>query len=187
MADAEGTFDADRFGAEREKTVSWYDPMTTAAMAMAMAMAMAGTMSGRHFLEGIRDGLIPAPPIAKLMSLSIQEVGEGRVVFTCAPDESLYNPIGLVHGGLICTLADTVIGCAVHSLLEAGVAYTSIDLTVNYLRPVLADGKALRATGVVTKSGRRVAFANAEIVDGAGKIVATASGSALIMDARAAK
>lgn len=177
MADAKGTFDADQFGVAREKTVSWYDPLPTAALGR--------TMSGREFLKAIRDGLLPAPPIAKLMGLTIEEVGEGRVVFGCVPDESLYNPIGLVHGGLVCTLADTVLGCAVHSLLEAGVAYTSIDLTVNYLRPVLADGKALRATGVVTKFGRRVAFANAEIVDGASKIVATASGRLLIMDARA--
>jgi uncharacterized protein (TIGR00369 family) len=179
VADTEQAFDEDQFGAPREKTVSWHNPLPTAALGR--------TMSGREFLKATRDGLLPAPPIAKLMGLSIQEVGEGRVVFTCAPDESLYNPIGMVHGGLVCTLADTVIGCAVHSLLEAGVAYTSIDLTVNYLRPVLTDGKALRATGVVAKSGRRVAFANTEIVDGASKIVATASSSVLIMDARATK
>jgi uncharacterized protein (TIGR00369 family) len=179
VADTDQTFDEDQFGAPREKTVSWYDPMPTAALA--------GTMSGREFLEGIRDGLLPAPPIAKLMGFSIEEVGEGRVVFACVPDESHYNPIGMVHGGLVSTLTDTVIGCAVQTLLEPGVSFTSIDLTVSYLRPVRADEKALRATGVVTKSGRRVTFANAEIVDGAGKMVATASGSVLIMDARAAK
>jgi uncharacterized protein (TIGR00369 family) len=169
--------DADRYGQPREKTISWYDPMATAALGR--------TLSGRDFLEAIRDERSPAPPIAKLMGFSIEEIGEGRVVFTCVPDESLYNPIGMVHGGLVCTLADTVIGCSVHTLLGPGVGYTSIDLTVSYLRPVLADGTALRATGRVTKPGRRVAFANAEIVDGAGKVVATASGSVLIMDAHA--
>lgn len=172
----EPTYDEAQFGTVRQKTVTWYDPLAVAALAP--------TMSGRRFLEAIRDGQFPAPPIAKLMGFAIDEVGVGRVVFRCLPGESLYNPIGLVHGGLACTLIDTVIGCSVHSLLEAGVAYTSIDLSVHYLRPVRADGGALVATGVVTKPGRRVAFAEAEIVDGAGKVVATGSGSVLIMDPR---
>lgn len=168
--------DADRYGPPREKTISWFDPMPTAALGK--------NMSGRDFLERIRDGSIPAAPIAKLMDFCIEEVGEGRVVFGCVPNESHYNPIGLVHGGLVCTLADTVIGCAVHSLLEPGVGYTSIDLSISYVRPVHADGKKLLATGVVTKFGRRVAFASAEIVDSDKKVVATASGSVLIMDTR---
>ncbi|MGD0054178.1 MAG: PaaI family thioesterase [Acidimicrobiales bacterium] len=170
------TFDEARFGPAREKLVTWHDPMQLASIAP--------TMSGRQFLESIRSGLYPAPPIAALMGLDIDEVDEGRVVFRCVPDESLYNPIGVVHGGLVCTLLDTVIGCAVHSTLEAGVAYTSIDLSVSYLRPVRAGAKALIATGRVTKPGRRVAFASAEIVDGSGQLVATGSGSVLIMDNR---
>jgi uncharacterized protein (TIGR00369 family) len=172
----ERMIDAGRYGPMREKTVSWFDPMPTATLGK--------NMSGRSFLEAIRDGSIPTPPIAKLMGFSLEEVGEGRVVFGCVPDESHYNPIGLVHGGLVCTLADTVIGCAVHSLLEPGVGYTSIDLNISYVRPVHADGGKLLATGVVTKFGRRVAFASAEIVDADKKIVATASGSLLIMDSR---
>jgi len=167
---------AGRGGQPREKTISWFDPMPTAEIGK--------NMSGRNFLEAIRDGSIPAAPIAKLMDFAIEEVGEGRVVFGCVPDESHYNPIGLVHGGLVCTLADTVIGCAVHSLLGPGVGYTSINLTVNYVRPVHADDTKLIATGVVTKFGRRVAFASAEIVNSDQKIVATASGSVLIMDNR---
>jgi uncharacterized protein (TIGR00369 family) len=159
-----------------EKTITWHDPLATAAIAT--------SMSGREFLEGIRDGVIPAPPIAKLMDFSIEEVSDGRVIFGCVPDESHYNPIGMVHGGLVATLADTVLGCSVHSMLEAGVAYTSIDLTVSYLRPVFADGSKLRAIGQVTKLGRRVAFATAEILDVNDKTVATASGSVLIMDSR---
>jgi uncharacterized protein (TIGR00369 family) len=172
----ERMIDAQLYGPPREKTISWFDPMPTATLGK--------NMSGHDFLEGIRDGSIAAPPIAKLMGFSIEEVGEGRVVFGCVPDESHYNPIGLVHGGLVCTLADTVIGCAVHSLLAPGVGYTSIDLNISYVRPVYANGEKLLATGVVTKIGRRVAFASAEIVDGNNKIVATASGSVLIMESR---
>jgi len=176
MVNDEANFSEAEFGTVREKTVTWHDPLTVAALAP--------TLSGRRFLEAIRDGILPAPPIGRLMGFAIDEIGDGRVVFRCVPDESLYNPIGVVHGGLVCTLADTVIGCSVHSLLEPGVAYTSIDLNVNYLRPVRADGGALTATGVVTKSGRRVAFASAEIVDADNRVVATGSGSVLIMDPR---
>jgi uncharacterized protein (TIGR00369 family) len=108
----------------------------------------------------------------------------GRVLFECEADESAYNPIGLVHGGLVCTLADTVAACAVQTTLDVGVGYTSIDLNVSYLRPVTADSGVLRATGRVTKPGRRVAYSTAEIVDQAGKLVVTATSSCLIMDGR---
>jgi uncharacterized protein (TIGR00369 family) len=110
------------------------------------------------------------------------EVDVGRVVFECQPDESAYNPIGVVHGGLVCTLADTVAACAVHTTLDPGVAYTSIDLNVSYLRPVTVSSGALRATGLVTKPGRRVAFSTAEIVDQADQLVATATSSCLVTE-----
>jgi uncharacterized protein (TIGR00369 family) len=138
-------------------------------------------MSGYEFLCAIRDGEIPPPPIGTLLGFGIAEISKGRVVFECTPDESVYNPIGVVHGGLVCTLADTVAGCAVHSSLDAGVAYTSIDLNVSYTRPVTRDSGTLRATGIVVKPGRRVAFSSAEILDGRGKVVATATSSCLVM------
>jgi len=104
----------------------------------------------------------------------------GLAQFECVPDESAYNPIGVVHGGLVCTLADSVAGCAVHTTLDAGIGYTSIDITVNYLRPVTVDSGTLVAVGRVTKPGRRVALAAAEIHDGAGRLVATASSNCLV-------
>ena len=153
----------------------WFDPMATAQRGMAL--------SGIEFLEAIQAGELPPPPIASVLNFGIDKIEVGRVVFTCTPDESLYNPIGMVHGGLVCTLADTVVGCAVQTTLEQGRTYTSIDLSVSYLRPVTSASGVLRATGVVTKPGRRVAFAGAEIVDESGKVVATATGSCLIMEA----
>ena len=155
------------------KVVQWYDPM--------IAAARASGMSGYEFLCAMRDGKIPPAPIGALMGFRPTEIGKGIVVFECTPDESVYNPIGMVHGGLVCTLADTVAACAVHSTLDAGVAYTSIDLNVSYTRPVTKDSGTLRATGTVVKPGRRVAFSSAEILDGRGKIVATATSSCLIM------
>jgi uncharacterized protein (TIGR00369 family) len=132
-------------------------------------------------MQALAAGEVPPPPIAMLMGMYPIEVGRGRVVFEARPDESVYNPIGLVHGGLVCTLADSAAGCAVHTTLDAGVAYTSIDLTVNYLRPVTLHSGPLRATGVVTKPGRKVALASVEIHDGTGKLAATASSNCLII------
>ncbi|MGO9344122.1 MAG: PaaI family thioesterase [Acidimicrobiales bacterium] len=162
------------WGESRSKTVVWHDPMITAAAGV--------ELSGLEFLRAIRDGLLPPPPIAVLFGFEIREVEIGLVVFECVPDESAYNPIGVVHGGLVCTLADTVAACAVHTTLDAGTAYTSIDLNVSYLRAVTKTSGLLRATGHVTKPGRRVAFCAARIVDGEDKLVATATSTCLIMD-----
>ncbi len=141
----------------------------------------ATTMTGLEFLRALRDGALPRPPMAALLGFEPVEVEVGRVVFECRLDESVYNPIGVVHGGLVCTLADTVAACAVQSTLGAGVGYTSIDLQVAYLRPVTLASGVLRATGIVTKPGRKVAFATAEIVDAAGKVVATATSTCLVL------
>jgi uncharacterized protein (TIGR00369 family) len=136
--------------------------------------------SGLETMQAIRDGILPPAPIAKLVQMGITALEEGRVEFTCALDESVYNPIGVVHGGLVCTVLDTVAGCAVHTTLPAGVGYTSIELKVNYLRPVHAGSGPLTAIGRVVKPGRRVAFAEGEVLDAAGRTVATATSSLLV-------
>jgi uncharacterized protein (TIGR00369 family) len=161
------------WGAPRSKVVEWFDPL---------AVLQAGaTLSGREYLEKMANGELPPPPIAKLFGFDAGEVGDGTITFWCTPDESAYNPVGLVHGGLVCTLLDSVIGCAVHTTLPAGVGYTSIDITINYLRPVTKDTGQITAVGTVTKPGRRVAFGEGKVFDAAGKLLATATSSCLIM------
>jgi len=160
------------WGEPRSRTVSWHDPQRTAA-------GMAGR-TGLQFLQAIADGELPGPPIGSLLLFRIQSVAPGEVVFACTPDESAYNPIGAVHGGLVCTLLDSVLGCAVHSTLPAGLGYTSIEISVRYLRPLYADGTEITATGRVVKPGRRVTFAEGEVRDGAGRLVATAATSCLV-------
>jgi hypothetical protein len=97
------------WGEPRSRTVTWYDPMQVAAAGL--------SMSGLQLLEAVRDGVLPPPPISQLFQMGVNAVEPGRVEFTCELDESAYNPIGVVHGGLVCTLLDTVVGCAVHSTL----------------------------------------------------------------------
>jgi uncharacterized protein (TIGR00369 family) len=161
------------WGPPRSKVVTWYDQAAT--------VAGGAGLSGLGFMQALIDGKIPPPPIAQLLNMRPTKVDHGLAVFECTPDESVYNPIGLVHGGLLCILADSAAGCAVHTTLEPGVGYTSIDITVNYLRPVTLGTGTLVATGRVTKPGRRVALATAEVTDGAGRLVATATSNCLIV------
>jgi uncharacterized protein (TIGR00369 family) len=163
----------DVWGPPRSKTVTWYDP--------ALTVDRGAGLSGLEFIQALADGSLPPPPIALLLGMRPREVRFGEVAFECTPDESVYNPLGIIHGGLLCTLADTAAGCAVHTTLPAGVGYTSIDITINYLRPVTLQTGTLLATGRVTKPGRRVAFAAAEIADPAGRVVATATSSCLVI------
>lgn len=137
-------------------------------------------MSGIDFLRAIARGDLPPPPIAMHFDFSIEEIQKGRIVFGCLADESTYNPIGVVHGGLVCTLADTVTGCAVQTTLGAGMGIASMDLNVRYLRPVTRDSGRLRGIGQVVKPGRRVAFAEARVFDGSNALVATATSSCLV-------
>ena len=160
------------WGEPRTKTVTWWDPLAAAEQGR--------RLSGLEHLQAVRDGRLPPPPISGLMTFGITEVGEGEVVFTCTPDESAYNPIGVVHGGLVCTLLDSVAGCAVHSTLPAGVGFTSLEIKVSYLRPVRHGEGELTATGRVTKPGRRAAFAEGEVRDEDGRLIASASSTCLV-------
>ncbi|WP_326595785.1 PaaI family thioesterase [Streptomyces sp. NBC_01803] len=160
------------WGSPRSKTITWYDPRVTAEAG--------AQMSGLDHLRAMAAGELPPPPIAELFGMRFHSAEKGEVVFVCTPDESAYNPIGLIHGGLVCTLLDTVAGCAVQSTLPVGTGYTSIEIKVNYLRPV-HSGAELRAHGWVTKPGRRVAFAEGDVRSADGKVLATASSTCLIL------
>jgi len=157
---------------ERSRTITWQDPMIGAA-----AMA---TMSGLDYLHAMLDGSVPPPPIISLMDMTLVSAETGTVTFECEPGESHYNPIGAVHGGFACTVLDSAAGCAVQTTLPQGMGYTSLEIKVNYLRPLSTKSGPLTAVGRVIKPGNRVAFAEAEITDGDGKVVATASSTLLV-------
>ena len=127
------------------------------------------------------DGELPPPPIMQLVGADRIEADEGRVAVLMPAAEFHYNPIGSVHSGVLATLLDSAAGCAVQSTLPAGSAYTSLDLSVKFLRRLTADSGTCRATGHVVHAGRRTALARAELVDGAGRLVAEATSSCLIL------
>lgn len=162
------------WGEPRSRTVTWHDPLRSAQAGLGMA--------GVDYLRAMVDGVLPPPPIASLVQMDLVEAEPGRVVFTCVPDESAYNPIGAVHGGLVCTLLDSVAGCALHSTLPAGKGYTSIEIKVSYLKAVRATSGLLTAVGTVVKGGSRVGFTEGVVTDESGAVVATASSTLLVFD-----
>jgi uncharacterized protein (TIGR00369 family) len=159
-------------GSTRSRTVSWHDP--------AALRAAGATLPGRQFLQAILEGRLPPPPMAALIGAELVSVGEGAAVFRCTPDESTYNPLGIVHGGLLCTLLDTAAGCAVHSLLPAGAGFSSIEIKVSFLKPLQANTGEIDVHGQALKVGRRVAFADAHARDRNGELVGHATTSLAI-------
>ncbi|MEY9887151.1 uncharacterized protein (TIGR00369 family) [Catenulispora sp. MAP12-49] len=161
---------------ERTRTYSWNDPMAS--------FAEGADMSGIEFLRAMAEGRIPRPPISQTLGFDgLGDVDEGRVVFTMTPAEHHYNPIGSVHGGVYATLLDSACGCAVQSLLPAGDFYTSLDLSVKFLRGMTKDTGQVQCIGTVTHMGRRTALAEARIVDGNGKLYATATSTCMVFRA----
>ncbi len=159
----------DQWGEPHAKTVSWYDPEISAGAGR--------SAPGREYLQAIIDGKVPEPPFAALVGARLHSVGDGEAIFRCTPDESTYNPAGIVHGGLLCILLDSACGCAVQSLLPAGVAISSIEIKVSFLSALRSDSGELEIIGKALRVGRQVGFAEAHARSGDGKLVGHATSS----------
>ncbi len=142
--------------------------------------AGAGVLPGREFLQVIIDGRLPPPPIANLTGARLVSV-DGEAVFRCAPDESTYNAIGMVHGGLLCTLLDSAAGCAVHTRLPAGAGYGTIEIKVSFPEPLYAGAGEIEVHGHALRVGGRVAFAEAHARDAGGHLVGHATTSIAVI------
>jgi uncharacterized protein (TIGR00369 family) len=112
----------------------------------------------------------------------LESVAQGQAVFAMTPSECHYNPIGSVHGGVYATLLDSAAACAVHSMLPAGVTYTSLDLSVRFIGAINVDTGPIISTGTVKHLGRRTALAEAVLTSRSGKLLATATSSCLILN-----
>ncbi|HSV37562.1 MAG TPA: PaaI family thioesterase [Nocardioidaceae bacterium] len=144
-------------------------------------MAEILTMDGFEQLTAFTNGQFPPAPISHTLGMTNFQVERGSVSVELKAEQRHYNPIGSVHGGVISTLLDTAAACSVHTTLAPGEIYTSLDLTVKFLRPVTVESGTLRAVGTVIQRGRRTALAEAKLYDEAGKLVAYASSSCMIM------
>ena len=162
------------WGEPRSRTVTWWDPKRNGVLASGL--------EGGDFQAAIIEGRLPPPPIAILFGSRLIEAGDGRSLLRCIPDESFYNPVGLIHGGFLCTLLDTAAGIAVQSKLPAGQVSATIEIKVSFLRPVRDDGRELEIRGVATKVGRRVAFAEAHAYDADGELLGHATTSLSVFE-----
>jgi uncharacterized protein (TIGR00369 family) len=159
---------------QRTRTVTWEDPLA--------GLAAAAGMSGLEYLRAIFQGTLSSPPITATMGFSGAEAEEGRVTFHGEAGEFLYNPIGVVHGGFAMTLLDSAMGCAVHTLLEAGARYTSLETKVNFVRPITSDTGRVRCEGVVVHRGERIATAEGRLVaERTGKLLAHGTTTCLVI------
>jgi len=158
----------------RSRTLVWQDPVPTAAVG--------ATMSGIEYMTAVVRGEVPPPPIAVTMRLRPVELEERRVVFEGEPGEEHYNPIGVVHGGYAATLLDSALGCAVHTTLPAGVAYTSLGLEAKIVRPITRDTGRVLCEATVLYRGRRQATAEATLtVADSGKLLAHGTSTLMIL------
>jgi len=163
----------------RRRDVTWEDPLVGAALAR--------DLSGLDYLLGIAEGRIPPAPIAALLGMSIVQVEPGQVTFGLDVGEHLYNPIGSVHGGVFCTLLDSAMGCAVHSSLDRGQAYTTLELKVNIVKALTLNTPSVAATGQVISGGRRVVTASGQITGPDGTLYAHAATTCLVFEPRSAQ
>jgi len=144
-------------------------------------------MDGLAFMHRMMRGELPAPPICRTGSFQATEVERGRVVFLGEPSEAFYNPLGTVHGGWISMILDSALGCVVHTMLEAGQAYTTVELKVNFVRPVLARTGLVQAEASIVHMGGRLATSEAKLTDPRGRLLAHGTSTCMILDVPAAR
>ena len=153
----------------------------TAQPALAATEQLA-RLSGLEFLQAIVSGEIPDPPITRTLDFYLLEVESGRAVFQGQPAFAHYNPIASVHGGWHGTLLDSAMACSVHTLVERGRAYTTLEFKINCVRPLTDTTGPVRAEGKVISSGRRMATAEGRLFDADGKLYSHGTTTCMLFD-----
>ena len=144
----------------------------------------AAGVTGRELLQAVIDGRLPQAPISQTLSFRIVEVGEGSAAFEGEPGPHLLNPMGTVHGGWALTLIDSAAGCAGHSLLPAGVGYTTVETKANFSRPITPESGRIRAEGRVVAKGRQIISAEAWVKAQDGRVLAHGTSTLLVLEGR---
>ena len=137
-------------------------------------------LSGIEYMRKIMTGELPSSGMVDLLNLKLVEVSEGRAVFTVQPDERHYNGLGIAHGGLAATLLDSALGCAINAMMPAGKIFTTLEMKVNYVRPIRGERGVVRCEGNVIHAGGRVATAEGRIMDESGKLYAHGTATCIL-------
>ena len=141
---------------------------------------------GASFLRGMIEGRHPGPPFADAMDFDLAEVEEGRVVFVGTPSPRFFNPLGTIHGGWTATILDSAMACAAHSTLKPGEGYTTLEMKLNYVRPVMPDSGSVRCEGRLIHRGNTVVTTEGRLVDARGKLLAHGTETCLVFPGKAA-
>jgi uncharacterized protein (TIGR00369 family) len=160
----------------RSRTITWTDP--------ARGRFRGRSLTGYERLVAIQRGELAPPPAAALLGMQLDEVGKGRTVFSMLADEMHENPMGTMHGGIVATLVDSAMGCAVSSILPADCGFTTLELKTNYVRAITQATGRVYAEGMVVHSGGRVATTEARVHDDSGALYAHATSTCLIIAAK---
>jgi uncharacterized protein (TIGR00369 family) len=166
--DPEGTITSSRV-----RNISWIDPAASAEEARSLC--------GIDFVRNLMQGQIPPPPVFELLGIRVVRVAQGEVDCELVPAEFHYNPMGGVHGGIISTLLDSVMGLAVCTQLPLGSLFATVELKVNFVRPISVKTGVLLACGNIIHPGSRVATAEARLTDQAGKLYAHSTATCLVL------
>lgn len=142
-------------------------------------------MGGLPFLKAMIAGNLPQAPMCATLGFYLTEAEDGRAVFEGVPEFRHYNPISTVHGGFAATLLDSALGCAIFSTLAKGETWTTLELKLNFVRPLSQDTGTIRAEGHIIHRGRTVATSEGDVRDAAGKLYAHASTTCMIFPAKA--
>jgi uncharacterized protein (TIGR00369 family) len=142
----------------------------------------AAGMSGKEMMQAMVEGRLPGPSIANTMSFWLVQVGDGFAVFEGDPGSHLLNPMGTIHGGWALALIDSATGCAAHTLLPAGTAYTTIETKVNFSRPITLETGRVRVEGRVISQGRQIISAQAQLLAPDGRILAHGTSTLMVLN-----
>ena len=158
---------------EQQRLVTWTSPDAY--------MEQMRQLSGMEYIEAVRAGRIPLSPMLQLLDIHGREWHEGYALFTVLPQEFHYNPMGMAHGGLACALLDTAMAVSVLTTLPAGVGYVTLEIKVNFTKPITAQAGELRAEGRAIHVGSRTATAEGRIYDATGVLYGHGTTTLLLM------
>ena len=159
---------------DRTRTITWDDPLATA-----------GAAKGRKGIDLLREilrGAVPPAPIQRTLGFDFVSAEEGVVRFRLVPNESHYNPMNAVHGGVACVLLDSAMGCATMSVLDEKTGYATTHIGVHLTRPITKDTGPIAAEGRVVHRGGRVVTSEGRLTDEQGRLLAHATCSCLLLE-----
>jgi uncharacterized protein (TIGR00369 family) len=137
-------------------------------------------MSGLEYMQKLMRGELAVSPMGELIGFRIVAVSEGQAVFELDSLERFYNGLGIVHGGIAATLLDTALGCAINTMMPAGKVFTTLEMKVNYVRPMRQENGVMRCEANVIHVGRQTATAEGRIVDADGKLYAHGTATCML-------